>query len=334
MRDDDMEKLLRDVERQLGAAWGDAVEWLRDHNKLSDIAVRLTAGDLTGAVQGVHDAAVRFATEVADAYTVSGQTAAEWLDKLVNDKLVSFDGTNARAVKWAERNKMDLVREITVEQQNVLRNVVADGVRAGKNPRVVARDLRASIGLTEVQERHVSSYRRALETGDYSNALSRELRDARSDKALRRALEDGTAIDPKRIDKMVERYRKNWIGYRSEVIARTEGLRAVHEGTEELFRQSIDASQLEGMVVVRQWNALRDKATRSSHRKMHGQKRALGAKFRTGDGYDIAYPGDPNAPAKEIIQCRCVLSTRLMSAEQAHALFEVQAAAEASRAAA
>jgi hypothetical protein len=313
--DDEMERLVATIERRLGRAWGEAVEWLRDQNQLDDVAERLRAGDLAGAIQGVEDAAIRFATEVHDGYVTSGQKAAAWLDDLVADKLVSFDAAGTRAVAWAEQNKTDMIRDLGIEQHEVIRDVVGEGVNAGRSAQVIARDLRDSIGLTPTQERHVASYRRALESGDLRDALGRELRDARSDKALRRALENSTAIDPARIDGMVERYRTNYVAFRADVIARTEALRAVHEGAEELLQQAAEAGQIaDDMVVVRRWNSLHDKRTRASHRVMHGQERRLGQRFETGAGYPIAYPGDPDARSEEIVGCRCFLTTHLVPA--------------------
>lgn len=307
-----MTALLDAVEEQLGGDWIDAVEWLRDQNQLDDVENRLRAGDVDGAVVGVEAAALRFAANVAEVYTTAGQQTAAWLDALVPDKLVSFDTTNYRAVAWAQRNRLDLVNGLTNEQRELIRDVIAEGIRAGQNPRVTARDIRAAIGLTPIQEDHVTSYRLALESGDYANALSRELADGRSDRSLQVAMRDGSSLPEAQIDSMVERYRANYVAFRAETIARTEGLRAIHEGSEEALQQAVSNGDVQVAQLVRTWHSAHDKRVRAWHAVMDGQEAALGETFESGDGNELKYPGDPDAPASEVVSCRCVVSTRFV----------------------
>jgi hypothetical protein len=44
---------------------------------------------------------------------------------------------------------------------------------------------------------------------------------------------------------------------------------------------------------------------------MNGQLRAFGEPFLSGNGFELAYPGDANAPGSETINCRCVVTTTL-----------------------
>ncbi len=304
-----MQALFELVERQLGRSWIDIVEWLREHNALDEVDARLAVGDAEGVVRAVSDAAERFAADVTAGYVTAGQKAASWLDAKATS-IIRFDVTNKRAVAWSSQNKLEMVRGFTQEQREVTNKVITEGVRAGTNPREVAKEIRGSIGLTPNQVDHVASYRRALESGDYANALGRELSHGQSDRSIAAAQSKGTALSAEQIDTAVDRYRANYIAYRAEVIARTEALRAVHAGNEELFRQAIERGDIDADAITRTWNPEGGPRTRASHRAMKGQTRSFGEMFTTGAGIDIAYPGDPNAPIEETAQCRCAISTR------------------------
>lgn len=317
MDEDDLERLLSSVETSLGREWRGTVEWINEQNPVEGIAARIESGaGVALAVEGIEDAAARFAAEVADGYLISGQKVAKWIDKQLDDKLVTFEATNIRAVDWARANRLQIGGSITYEAREVVRNVIADGVNAGLNPRAIARDIRDSIGLTDHQRQHVASYRRALEQGDFANALSRELRDGRHDKALRRALAGDDALTPAQIDKMVARYHRNYVAFRAETIARTEALRAVHQGADEAFSQAVDLGQLDGDRIEYTWLAGSAPRTRDWHSSMRGQKRARGVPFVSGHGVLLMHPGDPSAPSSEIANCRCKRAARIKPAEQ------------------
>jgi len=305
-----MKRLIRLLERKLGLSWIDITEWLRGQNSLDAITARLGAQDYAGAVADVETVAARFADDLQAAFAEAGQRAATWLDTKLPDTIVRFDGTNARAVQRARQNQYELIQGFTAEQRVITRNVVTDGMRRGVNPREMARDLRDSIGLTPTQEQHVRNYRRALETGQFADASGRQLHDDRYNRTLDRV--DG--LTPAQIDKMVERYRANYVGYRAEVIARTEALRAAHEGTEELYRQAVERGDVKADQLVRIWNAgpaTRD--AREQHQALDGVEVRMGEDFVMPDGTRLRYPGDPAAPVAHTAQCRCSLSTALVA---------------------
>ena len=58
----------------------------------------------------------------------------------------------------------------------------------------------------------------------------------------------------------------------------------------------------------KKWNAAtHQERTRPSHRAASGQQRKIGEAFIVG-GAAMRYPGDPRGPARERINCRCVLT--------------------------
>lgn len=307
-----MSRLLELLEKYLGGSWRDTIEQLRDANALEDIADRLHRGDVAGAVQGVEDAAAAFVSATQDAFDQGAEAAAKWLTSETGGA-IRYDEENKHAVAWADDNSAELVREVTAEQKDMIRRVVRDGVAAGKNPREVARDIRDSIGLTDYQAQIVANYRKALESGDWADALGRELTHGGDDRMVQRAAAADKPLSQGQIDKAVDRYRANWVAFRAETIARTEGLRTLHAGTNQLFRQAIDNGDVDADSLTRQWNhASRGKNSRDTHEAIDGERRGVDEAFSIG----LMYPGDPDADPSDTINCRCVLSTRLDLSEK------------------
>lgn len=87
-------------------------------------------------------------------------------------------------------------------------------------------------------------------------------------------------------------------GY-AERIARTETLRAVNSASLALVHAT-DAAKF------KVWMATMDKRTRPHHRDANGQTVGVKESFSVG-GSRLQYPGDPSAPADEVILCRCAL---------------------------
>lgn len=310
MSERDMARLIALLERTLGADWRDVVEWLRTQNSVGAIEARIIAGDYLGAVAEIQSAALRFAADTQQAYVTAGQKAAKWLDAKVDDALVQFDAVNDRAVRRARANQYELIRGFTDEQRTITRNVVVAGHQRGANPREIARDLRDSIGLTETQEQHVRNYRRALESGDYSRAMGYKLRDGRADRTMRTLNESGESLSPARIDALTERYRANYVNHRAETIARTEGLRAAHEGSADLMAQAIERGDVTADELETTWHSrARGKRARPDHQAMDEVSTPYGTPFTLPDGTRMAHPGDPAGGAEHNANCGCAAST-------------------------
>lgn len=308
-----MDRLIAGLEEQLGVGWVEVVEFLRSQNSVDDIAAAIARGDIDGAVQGITDAATRWASHANNATDVAGRAAAEWLDGKVDGSLISYDTANPRAIQHAQLNRYHLIREVTDDQREMVRQVVTRGNANGTNPLTTAEEVRTGIGLTAAQEAIVANYRRELRTGDYQGALNRELSSGHSDRVVRNAMRDGRVLTEQQINTAVDRYRDNWTMYRAQTISRTETLRAVHEGSHELYEQALDKGQISREEISREWvvgpRTGKD-SPRPWHASMDEQRRGLGEYFVDGHGNRLAYPGDPRAPGDTTINCRCVVSTR------------------------
>jgi len=88
---------------------------------------------------------------------------------------------------------------------------------------------------------------------------------------------------------------------RSLVIARTESTTAANYG----INMGAESSDYE---VAKFWINTKDKRTRRTHLLMSKEPIAINQPFMVG-GTEMMYPGDPSVPAKEVVNCRCVMAT-------------------------
>ena len=286
----------------------------RSPGTLSQIARLIEMGRVEEAIAVASRAgAISLANEYAGVYTAAGAETSGVLGRILG-VTIDFDQSNERAVAHIRQERFRHIREFGEEQTRATRLALTDGVKRGLNPREQARAFRRSIGLTTRQQQSVINFRTYLERaaqGD-STALQRKLRDRRFDPTIRRALRTGDPLTPDQIERMTGRYRERYIKYRSEVIARTESLRAVHVAQDDATNQAIDEGHVDRDNVNRTWITSVDGRERDSHRLLNGVVRKMEEPFPGLAGL-ILYPGDPNAPAEETIQCRCSLAIRVIS---------------------
>ena len=303
-----IERLVERQDRRFRRVFLQAIQVIQDNLTLDTIVELLERGDIEAALSVIEDAARLIGTAYGAALAESATDTADFLSRALTVG-VGFDVTNQRAVNAIQRNSLRLINGFTSEQRETVRQVLARGISEGLNPREQARLFRESIGLTPRQEQAVANYQRLLRAGS-REALTRELRDARFDRTVNRAITRGEPLTEEQIQRMVSRYRERYIRYRSEVIGRTEALRSAHEGSEEMYRQAVETGALDPESIRRKWVTAGDERVRNSHNALNGQERGLEETWQGEDG-TLRFPGDPSAPPSETVQCRCVLTTRL-----------------------
>lgn len=304
-----IERVLQRQERRFAEAFRKTIRQARNSVPLDTLARLLEAGDFEAASARVLSAAEILGSTYAASVTDAAQQAAMFLSTQL-DATVTFDQVNSRAIQSMQINRLRLIRQFSDEQRSVLRRSLTRSIRQGLGPRDQARAFRSSIGLTNYQDSIVDNYRRQLSGERIDSAvLRRALRDQRSDNKLKKLIREGRRLTPAEIDSLVERYEQRWIKYRSEVIGRTEGLGATHEGTEEMYRQLEERGEFNQGELIRVWRSAEDARVRPSHANLNGQERQFGQVWQ---GFDSAlrFPGDPKAAASERIQCRCIVITR------------------------
>ncbi len=90
-------------------------------------------------------------------------------------------------------------------------------------------------------------------------------------------------------------------------IAQTERTRIQSQARAE----AMDEAASYGVKLEDEWSA-RMVNTRESHADLHGKRVPHGEGFHTVWGNTLRFPGDPQAPAREVIRCHCVLIPRVL----------------------
>lgn len=85
-------------------------------------------------------------------------------------------------------------------------------------------------------------------------------------------------------------------------IAQTERTRLQSQSRAEQLKEAEDM----GITTTKTWTA-RMVNTRESHAALDGKTVYESEKFKTIWGNELSYPGDPSAPAREVINCHCVM---------------------------
>ncbi len=302
--------LIARAEPRLRRALLQAVTVAVGTHTLDELEVLIVAGLFDRALeQAIQAGIINLADEATAVFVTAGQSTSTFLAGAL-EITVSFDQVNQRAVTIMQGERLRLIREFAAEQRRATRSALVEGIREGLNPRDQARNFRNSIGLTERQEGSVRNFRRLLSEGN-TEATTRSLRDRRFDRTIRRAIREGRPLTEVELDRMTDAYRRRALRHRSEVIARTESLRAVHQANDEAYDQAIESGDLREDQLVRTWHTARDPRVRDSHSPMNGQRRRKNEPFVSGAGSQLRYPGDSSASSRETVQCRCSVSTRI-----------------------
>jgi hypothetical protein len=306
---DRLNTLLDEQEATVAAAFRDFIADTNSEFVFKEIADRLEAGDVEGALAIVDSHVMRFANVLPTIQQTAGIAAAAELANLATSHAlaITFDPSHPRAAQLARANRLLLVREFTDEQRAATRQALARAFEQGTGTAGTARAFRNSIGLTRGQEAWVARYEQELRNFD-RNALNRALRDRRYDKGTLRAIELKQPLTEAQIQARVDRYRLRALMMRSETIARTESIRATSSAREEALVQMLEQTGMDPRRIARVWHATHDGRTRGWHADMEGQQRSMGEAFEDGRGNAVRYPGDPLAPPETSINCRCTLT--------------------------
>jgi hypothetical protein len=95
---------------------------------------------------------------------------------------------------------------------------------------------------------------------------------------------------------------EKWKG-RAKAVARTEVVGAYNGGLHDAFSMIADADPETEW--VHRWLSTEDARTRPDHVEADGQVQPWGQPFTVG-GFQMMHPHAPDAPAKEVVNCRCI----------------------------
>jgi Phage Mu protein F like protein. len=182
-----------------------------------------------------------------------------------------FDLTNPAAVQAVDTEVANLVRDITEQSRQAIRDLVRQSVQGNFDVRQLAQQVKGSIGLTPQYAVATERYRQSL----VDNGLS-------EGRALTRA----------------QAYADRLLRHRAVTIARTEVIRATNAGQQTVWR---DAQQegLLGFDAQRTWIVTPDDRLCELCAPMDGQTVGLNEPFQSDEGPVDYPPLHPN--------CRCAV---------------------------
>jgi hypothetical protein len=328
------EQLIADFEPLLRNAFMESIQDIRSNIQIKRIVERLERNDIAGAIEALYldpaafrplDRAIAQAYEGGGVATVADMpTVREPNGAKLN---VRFDTRNYRAETWLRDHSAGLINAIIEDQRVGIRTFLNEGLEAGRGPRAVALDIAGRInritglreggivGLTSTQSKYVAAARDELLSNDpeqLKHYLTRNRRDKRFDATVGKAISTGKAIPVETVTRMTtQQYANRLLLLRGETIARTETMGAFSESQMEGYRQLIDSGAISEAEVQRVWHTAGDSRVRDTHHGMNGQTVGFRTPFQSPNGPLLQYPGDPSAPASEIVNCRCRMSIKI-----------------------
>lgn len=224
--------------------------------------------------------------------------------------------SSAKIEKWRKEEIMRLLR-----QQRLVKNIADEMNRAGMEiaPEIKKRmaeiykinsdatfqriNDRVNANFALVQKKQVP-----IILNDTQPVFSKiAYRHLGQNRAIRTALQNTmaqAAILGESQDKILKRIQKitGQAKYQARRVAQTERTRIQSQARAEALHKAAEM----GIITTKEWSA-RMRNTRDSHAALNGVVIPENKKFRTIWGNELRYPGDPEAPAAEVINCHCVL---------------------------
>lgn len=314
-----IESLLNGYSRYVRDQFTSFLQSTRDPAVLDRVAAAIRDGRIADAHAIVDSYVVRMGDALVSRIPTVGQQEAEALASQeglsTTGVAISFNSTSPEVEMAQQRNRLQFIVQMTQDQRMTVNQALTQGAREGQGPEEIARSIRDSIGLSSYQQQMVTNYRRALESNN-RDALERALRDRRYDRGFENAIENDVILPADRIDTMVGRYRERLLQLRGETIARTEAGRIVEQTRNISAYQAADKAGVPYSFVVKQWMATSDSRTRDTHSQMSGQARLLEDAFDSPSGAYLMHPHDSDAPAAEVINCRCSVAHHFFTSQE------------------
>ena len=184
-------------------------------------------------------------------------------------QVVVLDMRRPHFNRWLKDHMGEMIKQTTGTSIDALNVTLRDGIKRGRHPMNLARDLKGSIGLTEPHAKAVARRRAQL-------------------------LADG--MPEAQVDKVIARYREKLLRYRARNIARTEAHTAINRGRKGLWDQLTDDDAWPGdKPPLQSWLTSLDEMVCPICRPLNGQRRPLGGSW-----------GPVEAPPRHP-SCRCTV---------------------------
>lgn len=332
-----LDKLIAKLERKLAKTFRESME-----NAAFDIDVpalinALNDRNITQALNLVDitpGALFELDESIRSAYLAGGAFVTEDMPKILRGKF-AFNGRHFRAEQWVSENVGNLIQGITEETLQTTRSVIETGLRENRTPKQIARDITGRtvggkrvggfLGLNSDQTDQVIKARSILSDPDKIRSYfikdrvtgkmkpRFKLSNRRFDKVIREAIENGTALSGRTLDRVIDAHKTKALGYRGRVIAKDQTFRAIAAGRDEGYVQMLERDEVQS--VTKRWQHNLSENPRDDHVAMNGTVVDLSEKFVFPDGDQLKHSHDPEGGAEHNVGCHCTTFYRVQVAK-------------------
>jgi len=320
-----LENLISDWEPLLRRAFLASIDELRGGINLKQLTDAIRRGAVAEALRLVHIEPAAYSSltnSVREAYDSGGKFAVSQMPPLKDaagaSVLMRFDVRDLAAEEWISEHSSKLISEITEDTRQSVQDVLTQGLVNGDNPTTTARKIAGKfnpatgrreggiLGLTNAQRKSIDKAADEL-LNDPGAYLKRKLRNQRYDRYVEKALKSNEPIPADVRQRMINALTSRTEKYRADMVGRTESMTALHASQREAYEQAIRNGYARPEEIEREWQATSgEPPTRESHIALDGQRVKFDEPYVSPvTGAKLMYPGDPNAPADEVINCRC-----------------------------
>lgn len=325
--------LLARYSKAIRDAFMAAIARVRSTITLWRVTEALKNRDLGAAVEEIHfemPILNPILEQIRLAYLAGGENAADQVPKQDGSGLpflTIFDIRHPIADAALSAYLTGLALRIRTEQVQSLHSAFAEGMRQGLDPAqnavaVIGRINRATgrreggvIGLSAPHTAIVTRTREDLASGDpqrMARVFNLKTRERRFDKIVQRAIKLGQPVSHADVEKIVGRLADGYLKLRADTIGHTEAMTALNSATLELLRQVMSSDKVDSAQTEKEWRTHLDGRERHTHHLLDGQTQPADSPFLSVSGATLKFPGDPDAPVEERVNCRCWLVPKVV----------------------
>lgn len=194
----------------------------------------------------------------------------------VPEARLEFDRAAPEVEKYARERSGELIKEITDESRQAVRNAVAEALASGKDYGTSAAKIKDAVGLTRVGATAVANYRDGL-------------------------MEQG--LPGPQVARQADAYRERLLKARAENISRTETIAATTQGQKEYWNQLAEDDIIDRDTAEKEWVVTPDDRLCPICEALAGQTVGIDEQFEVDGEYIDGSPAHPG--------CRCTQALKL-----------------------
>lgn len=295
----------------------------------------LRIGDTEGAISALNidaDAWAKYSAAITSAYYSAG---SKIVSTAVSSKIAPvgtrFSIGSNRAQEWVSTSVVESVNGYTRDQIDAARRFILSGKSREDSAETIMRGLigrrdsprQARVGgiigldapRADRLDKVISGMRTpdgvkslVVKRADGSLAIRYKVNKATADRIIA-AYKADRAVPQSQIDISERQYKNALIKDRADTIVITEGGMAVSSATDEGWRQSLEATGIDGARIVKTWRHVRGASEfhRPEHLAMNGVSViGVNTPFVFSDGVSKMYAHDSGGGARHNIRCGCL----------------------------